>query len=216
MVVISSCRMRGSALVAEEPLLEDRLVVDVQRQAGFVEGARSLEAAGLDLEQVVAAVAVGVDPFADRVAREGRRESRRPVAAVGVDAAEVVVPADQHVGGLRRDDEFQRAERHHHVGHAGRAAERGREIAEPALGLIGEALLQDGLIFRRQRRLLPEAPRLGLVVRRLAAKPAHGEPLPLAGPIRIFARVGILRRSKRRQQGRGERRRSARVTVRRA
>jgi hypothetical protein len=40
------------------------------RQAGLVVSARSLEAAGLDLEHVVAAIAVLVDPLADRVAGE--------------------------------------------------------------------------------------------------------------------------------------------------
>jgi hypothetical protein len=44
----------------------------VQRQAGGVVGARALEAAGLDFERVVAAVSVGIEPFADRIAGEAR------------------------------------------------------------------------------------------------------------------------------------------------
>jgi hypothetical protein len=58
----------GIGLVAIDALLEDRLIVEVERQAGLVVGAWALEATGLDFEDVVAAVAVGVDPAADRVA----------------------------------------------------------------------------------------------------------------------------------------------------
>jgi len=44
------------ALVEVEPLLEDRLVVVMERQAGGIVMARSLEgSAGLDLERVVMA-----------------------------------------------------------------------------------------------------------------------------------------------------------------
>src|ERR1700719_2516101 len=59
-------------LVAVDALLEDRLIVEVQRQAGFIVSAGSLEAARLDLEHVVSAISVLIDPFADRVARQGR------------------------------------------------------------------------------------------------------------------------------------------------
>ena len=72
MVVISSWRRSGLALSSVDPLLDDGLVVLVQRNAAGVEGARALEVAGLDFEHVVAAVAVRVDPLADRVADEGR------------------------------------------------------------------------------------------------------------------------------------------------
>src|SRR5258708_13237665 len=73
-------------LVEVDPLLEDRLVVPVQRQAAGVVGTRTLEAAGLDLEQVVVAVPFGVDPLADGIAVEARLERRRPIAAAGVDS----------------------------------------------------------------------------------------------------------------------------------
>jgi len=48
----------GISLVEINPLLEDGLIVPVQRQSAGVVGARALEAAGLDLEQVVAAIAL--------------------------------------------------------------------------------------------------------------------------------------------------------------
>src|SRR5262249_2836623 len=48
-------------LVELDALLDDGLVVPVQWNARVFERARALEVAGLDLEQVVAAVAVGID-----------------------------------------------------------------------------------------------------------------------------------------------------------
>src|SRR5262249_1413990 len=61
----------GIGLVEIDALLDDGLVVLVQRNAGrAVEGARTAEAAGLDQERVEAAVAVGVLPPADRIAHE--------------------------------------------------------------------------------------------------------------------------------------------------
>ena len=95
-------------LVEMEPLLEDRLIVEGQRQPARVVGARPLEgAARLDLKHVVAAVAVLVDPSADRIALIGRLEVLRPVASVGEDAADgVFAVAEQDIGGFRRDDVF--------------------------------------------------------------------------------------------------------------
>src|SRR5215510_10922648 len=52
-------------LVEINTLLEDGLVVAMERQAAGVVGARALEATGLDLQQVEAAITVGIDPFAD-------------------------------------------------------------------------------------------------------------------------------------------------------
>jgi hypothetical protein len=43
--------------------------------------------AGLDLERVEFAVAVGIEPLADRIAGEGRNDLVGPVAAVGMDFA---------------------------------------------------------------------------------------------------------------------------------
>src|SRR6266567_8409689 len=59
-------------LVEIDALLHQGLVVLVQRNAAGIEGARTLETAGLDLEQVETAAAVLIDPVADRVARESR------------------------------------------------------------------------------------------------------------------------------------------------
>ena len=73
-------------LVAIDAFLENRLVIEVQGQTDFIVSARSLEAAGLDFEYVVDAVAVLVDPLADRVARECRVDLLGPVAPVGEDA----------------------------------------------------------------------------------------------------------------------------------
>ena len=60
-------------LVEVDSLLEDRLIVESQRQTGGIIGARSLEIEGLDFEHVVAAVAVLVDPFADDSPRRSAR-----------------------------------------------------------------------------------------------------------------------------------------------
>src|SRR5580693_2969738 len=62
-------------------------------------------------EHVVDAVAILVDPFADRVALIGRLHVRRPGAAVGEDAAQVGV--HRNIGGFRRDDVFRCLRRHH-------------------------------------------------------------------------------------------------------
>src|SRR5260370_14136889 len=57
----------GIGLVDEDPLLDDRLIVLVQRKSAAVKNARAAKAAGLHLEHVVAAVALAVDPFADGI-----------------------------------------------------------------------------------------------------------------------------------------------------
>src|SRR5437016_4864497 len=57
-------------LVLRNPLLDDAFIVRMQREAGIVVGARTLEAAALDFERVVAAGAAFIDPLADRVAIE--------------------------------------------------------------------------------------------------------------------------------------------------
>src|SRR6516165_2436571 len=77
-------------LVEIDALLDHGLIVLVHGNAGAVEGARPFQAAGLDRQQVVAAIAILVDPLADRVARKHRLHLLRPIAAVGIDAAGVV------------------------------------------------------------------------------------------------------------------------------
>jgi hypothetical protein len=44
--------------------LDDGLIVRMQRDAARVVDAGTLQAAGLDAERVVAAIAVGIEPFA--------------------------------------------------------------------------------------------------------------------------------------------------------
>src|SRR5216684_5928876 len=62
----------GIAFVEIDALLDDALIVPVQRSAADIVVAGAFEAAGLDQQRVVAAVAVLVDPLADRIAREHR------------------------------------------------------------------------------------------------------------------------------------------------
>src|ERR1700722_9367299 len=60
----------GIRRVAPDAFLEHGLIVGMQRNAGIVEGTRTREVAGLDLEHAVAAVGPGLAPGADRVAGE--------------------------------------------------------------------------------------------------------------------------------------------------
>src|SRR5215470_6529316 len=137
-------------LVAVDPLLERGLVVESQGEAGGVVGARTFErTAGLDLQGVVSAVAVGIYPLAERVARIGWFDLLRPVTTVGEDAAKVLGTADQHIGGVRRDNEFQRPKCNHNERHSAWVAPYGviKEISLPAVGLVRKALLQNFLIL---------------------------------------------------------------------
>src|SRR5262249_34520895 len=74
------------ALVEIDALLDNCLVVVMQRYAASLEGAWSLEIACLDLERVEAAVAIGVEPIADRIAHEARLVILWKIAPVRVDA----------------------------------------------------------------------------------------------------------------------------------
>src|SRR5207302_7272383 len=90
-------------LVDEESFLEGRLVVDMQREASGVESTWTSErAARFDFEHVVGAVAILVGPTADRIALIGGVDVSGPVAAVGEDSAQVIVAAEQDIGGFRR------------------------------------------------------------------------------------------------------------------
>src|SRR5262245_56171171 len=99
-------------LVEVNPLMNDGLVIRVQRVAIAVERARALEIAGLDLERVEAAIIVGIEPFADRVAVEGWLFILRPGTSVGVDAPSPAV-VEPYIGGLRRNDELDALLRGH-------------------------------------------------------------------------------------------------------
>src|SRR5712672_3277902 len=155
--------------------LEHGLIVKVQRQSTCVVSTWTLErTARLDFEHVVAAVAVLVDPFAYRVAGKRRLDLAGPTASIGENSTMMVIASDLNIGGGWRDDEFQRSKCNHHERHAGGKTAGSMVISEPSLRLIGNAVFQHFLILRRQGRLLPESPRLGLVERRLAGKPEIG------------------------------------------
>ena len=192
-------------LVEIDAFLDDRLAVGVERNAARIVGAGVLEAARLDQQRIVAAVAVLIDPLADRVAREHRvrRHVLGPVAAVGMDAAIVVDVLNQDVRGVRRDDDFHRRIGVHDAWHAGRQAPVGRINALSALRLIGEVPLIDGLIFSRQRGFLQPAGRLGRVVAADAARAVGAHPLALQ--VGIFRIVPRLRVEGRHTQRRRER-----------
>ncbi len=96
-------------LVEEYRLLDDRLIVLVQRNAAGVVSSGALEAARLDLEAIVPAAAVRIDPRADGITQEARLDVRGPVAPVGEDATIVVDVLDQDVGRVRRDHELHLA-----------------------------------------------------------------------------------------------------------
>src|SRR5437879_6169349 len=84
-------------LVEIESLLEDRLIIGMHGQATSVEDAGTFEVARLDLQHVVAAITVLVDPFSDRVTLIRRLDIRGPVAPVSEDPPIVVDVADQDV-----------------------------------------------------------------------------------------------------------------------
>jgi hypothetical protein len=135
-------------------------------------------------EHVELAIAILVDPLPDRVTLDGRLDVRRPVPSVGEDAAQGGIVGDQHVGCTRRYHKFQWPKRDHHERHSGAAAQHVLSaVAKAALLLIRDAGVQDGLVFGRQRRLLPVPPRLCLVERGLARKPGHDEPVPLPSEV---------------------------------
>src|SRR5262245_42272850 len=60
--VMENVRIR---FVEVDPLLDHGLIVRVQRDAAGVESARTFKVAGLDLEHVIAAASVLIDPLAD-------------------------------------------------------------------------------------------------------------------------------------------------------
>src|ERR1700716_3738324 len=73
-------------LVEIEALLDDGLFICVEWYARNIVTAWVLEEARLDFEHVVFAVAVLIDPFADRITRKGHLRLLRPVAPVGINA----------------------------------------------------------------------------------------------------------------------------------
>ena len=104
----------------------------------------------------------------------------------------MVIPIDQEVGDVRRDDVFVWSESHHHVWHAGRQAPGRGDIAQPALGLICEACFEHRFILGRERGFLSVSPWLGLIVPLLARNARDNDPSPLALQIGVFLQVNGL------------------------
>src|SRR5215471_18797400 len=160
-------------------LFDDALIILVKRETAALVGAGAFHVAGLDLEYVVAAICVRIDPFANRIAHEGRIGMVGPTAPVGMDPTRHVV-LEQDVGGLRREDEFHRKDDAHQPRHADWQASVPWVIAGSAQGLVSEARFEDRLILERQRGLLPATDGLGRI------------PLYAAGPEPLARPVGIL------------------------
>ena len=95
----------GIAPREADAFLDDGPVVGVERSAIGVVDVRAVDAARLGFERVVAAIAVRVDPPADRITERCAGKLARPGAAVGEDAAHLAQPLEDDVGGLRQDDE---------------------------------------------------------------------------------------------------------------
>src|SRR5262249_28931866 len=163
----------GIGLVDEDLLLDDSLVVAMQRQPARLVSARAAEATRLDLEHVIAAVAVGIAPFADRIAEQRRDDLLGPGPPVGEDAPVVVDMIDQDMSRLRRHHELDLAIEIGDARHARRPATISLvELALPAFMQVG---LEDRLILRRERRLLSLPPRFADVE---APWPPDRTPLP--------------------------------------
>ena len=116
------------------------------------------------------------------------------------------------IGGFRRDDVFLHR-RCHHARHAARKTAGGRVIAEPALGLIGHAVRQDLLIFRRQRSLLRRSPGLGRIELYGLASQTRVDGVPLAFPVGVFRVVGRLRDADRHHQCGDDGKRASRASM---
>ncbi len=187
-------------LVREELLRDHRLVILVERNAARIIGVRPLDGAGLDHQRIEASMTVGVLPLADRVAGEARIDLVRETTAIGVDAAKRVEPFEHEIGHAGRNHDLHRLDRHHDPRHAGWNAARGRIGREPAGGLRLGTRLEDGLIFRRQRRLLAGAGRRSRIPSLILAWL-----YPLALPVRKFALVECPRAVDRQAQHRRQR-----------
>src|SRR5258708_6464 len=195
-------------MVDRDVLLDNRLVVVMKRDAARFVDAWAFEVPGLDFERIEAAVVVGVEPFADRIAGPGGFLVIGEAAAIGVDATRLIV-LEIDVSDFRRDYELERSHRRHHARHARRHAGDPNIRPLAASGLVGQTRLEDRLVFGRERRLLGAAGRLGLV-------PLVADALwlaPLAGPVGILRLVKGLRTGPRPQQRAGQCQAGNRVAV---
>src|SRR5207247_208756 len=144
-------------------------VVFVQRDPGGIKGAWTLHEARFDEKGIVFAVAIGVLPVTDRVPAESRLDLAFlwPLAPVGVNAAGIMDVLDQHVHGLRGNDDLHWLVDGRLAGHAGRKAGQRGGSAGRVIALVG---LPYGLIFGRQWWI--------------------GRP-PVASPVPFAAQIGI-------------------------
>src|SRR5215470_17383772 len=112
----------GVALVEIDALFHNRLIVVVQWNAAGIVSARPREAAGLDLEQIEFAIAVGIDPLTDGISEQRLLDPLRPGASIREDAPRVADILDQNMRGAGRDHEFALAIAIGDTRHAGRYA----------------------------------------------------------------------------------------------
>src|SRR5262252_701481 len=192
-VVVQQVRI---GLVEIDALLDYCLVVRMQRDPGGVVDAGPLQAARLDHQRIVPAVAVLIEPLTDGIAQIlwfGR--GGRKVAAIRVDAAiKVVVALHQNISRAGSDHDFHRPVGNHDPRHARRKASRCRIDTLPAERLVGEIGLVDRLILRRQRWFLSEAEVPGRGLAGVVAKSsiAATEETRVAGAAPLTLEVGIL------------------------
>src|SRR5262249_49227961 len=144
----------GLVPIQVEALFDDCLVVVVERDSAGIISAGAGEAAGLDREHVVLAVAIRVDPSTDGISEQGRLQSGGRVASVGEEATRIADVLDKDVRGVRRDDEFRLAIAVDYTRHAGRNTGVGFADALPAGRLVVEIVFEAGLVFGDQWRLL--------------------------------------------------------------
>jgi hypothetical protein len=109
----------------------------------------------------------------------------------------------QEMRGVGRDHDLHRVIGDHHARHAGGEAADLRVVAGSAGSLVGEAGLENRLVFGRQGRQFAAAIRLARIIGGLAGnagKALRPAADPLALPIGIFLVVECLRARPRRQQ----------------
>src|SRR5712691_4074659 len=128
----------GVALVEIDAFFHNRLIVVVQRDAAGIVSAWPREAAGLDLEQIEFAIAVGIDPLADGISEQGWLEALWPGAPIREDAPRVADVLDQNMRGAGRDHELALAIAIGHTRHAGRYAGVSFDNALAAGRLVGK------------------------------------------------------------------------------
>jgi hypothetical protein len=119
---------------------------------------------------------------------ERRLDLIRPIASIGIDAAAMLDPVDQHIGRLGCDDEFLRLESVSDEGHSEAEAGSSPPVTDATLRLRFEIGLKNRLIFGRKRSFLTLSPRFACVERGLAWEPRH----PPEDTCPLTAQVGAL------------------------